>query len=46
MYDINGMNLYVYCDNNPVMDRDDGAIRGSYVTFRLNFGVKTAHFRE
>ena len=22
-YDINGLNLYAYCDNNPVMDRDD-----------------------
>ncbi len=23
MYDINGLNLYVYCDNNPVANRDD-----------------------
>ena len=22
-YDINGLNLYAYCDNNPVADRDD-----------------------
>ena len=30
MYDINGMNLYVYCDNNPVMDRDDGGDKGFF----------------
>ena len=23
-YDINGLNLYAYCDNNPVAGRDDG----------------------
>jgi RHS repeat-associated protein len=46
MYDINGMNLYVYCDNNPVMDRDDGGDKGGICDFRLNFGVKSAHSRK